>query len=863
MTHRRRIALDVCLIGLLAASAPRDAAAAVALYVSADGNDTWSGRLPDPNAARDDGPFATLPRARDAVRALLAEQGGKPSEPITVYLRGGVHALGEPLTFTPVDSGTADAPITYRAFNNERAVVSGGERITNWKRGDGELWQAELPEVANGTWDFRTLRVGNDWAIRARYPNCDANDPIRGGWLFAQWWGPDWQRGLFDVAVTGARQPGDWLAWEIEAPVDRTFYVWLRYAYLGGPTWPETMDNRTTLQIDDEDPVPLQHLPKTDPDNPFRWSLAAEMPIGAGPHKLVWKNVKGGPINLDAICLTDDPNWDPGHAIRVRGWWGEYEVVATEPGTGVLIIQAEACTAKHGRTIDVPKATLPGTRNRIPARPEDIPNYLNWDGAEIHIFPAFGWTNEILPLKLIRHDINSYMVICDRDIRPGNRYFIENVLEALDSPGEWHLSKDRGVLRYWPAAPGFPDVEVRAPRVDRLFVLKGDLFARKYVEHIRFEDLTFTDADYGASGSYSSSDAAIWLSTARHCRIAHCTFDTLAGHAVRLENRSTRNAIVRNTMRNLGQGGVIMLGAVGTQPTENLVAANDIHDIGRFIKHVAGVYCTTGSGNRIAHNRIHRSPRYGISLKSYSRDSYSHDNIVEYNEIIDTNLETNDSGAIETLGRDRQLSGNVIRYNVIRNTGGLGVTSDNEFLWPYFTWGIYLDDYSSGTTVTGNVVVDSVIGAICIHGGKANVFENNVFVDGLERQITLQPRDDFMTGNVFRRNIVKYDDPATLLWFSWPHTWKPNRLSECDRNLYWCTEEDVRDIARPITPAGSFKQWQKVGFDRNSLVADPKFKAPAEHDYRLADDSPAAEVGFKPIPFDRIGPAGYQEPDPD
>jgi hypothetical protein len=33
------------------------------LYVAQNGNDTWSGRLPEANAARTDGLFATLARA--------------------------------------------------------------------------------------------------------------------------------------------------------------------------------------------------------------------------------------------------------------------------------------------------------------------------------------------------------------------------------------------------------------------------------------------------------------------------------------------------------------------------------------------------------------------------------------------------------------------------------------------------------------------------------------------------------------------------------------------------------------------------------------------------------------------------------
>ena len=37
-------------------------------YVASDGDDGWSGTRPEPDATHADGPFATLTRARDAVR---------------------------------------------------------------------------------------------------------------------------------------------------------------------------------------------------------------------------------------------------------------------------------------------------------------------------------------------------------------------------------------------------------------------------------------------------------------------------------------------------------------------------------------------------------------------------------------------------------------------------------------------------------------------------------------------------------------------------------------------------------------------------------------------------------------------------
>jgi hypothetical protein len=121
-------------------------------YVSTEGNDAWSGKLAEPNSAKNDGPFATLARARDAIRSLHA---GKPlHKPVTVYVRGGVYTLSAPLVFLPEDSGAAKYPVTYAAYPGEKVVLSGGRTITGWKKaaargreGRPELWTAHIPGV--------------------------------------------------------------------------------------------------------------------------------------------------------------------------------------------------------------------------------------------------------------------------------------------------------------------------------------------------------------------------------------------------------------------------------------------------------------------------------------------------------------------------------------------------------------------------------------------------------------------------------------------------------------------------------------------------------------------------------------------
>ena len=57
----------------------------------------------------------------------------------------------------------------------------------------------------------------------------------------------------------------------------------------------------------------------------------------------------------------------------------------------------------------------------------------------------------------------------------------------------------------------------------------------------------------------------------------------------------------------------------------------------------------------------------------------------------------------------------------------------------------------------------------------------------------------------------------------------------------------------------TMKEWQALGFDQNSLVANPGFKDPKSGDFALADDSPALALGFIPIDLSDLGPRSEDE----
>lgn len=104
-------------------------------YVAPAGLDTNPGTIQKP--------FATIVRARDEVRRLIAT-GLKES--VTVFVRGGTYTLTEAIVFGIQDSGTGQHTITYAAYQNEQPVFSAGVKIRVWARLRNP--PPELPEVA-------------------------------------------------------------------------------------------------------------------------------------------------------------------------------------------------------------------------------------------------------------------------------------------------------------------------------------------------------------------------------------------------------------------------------------------------------------------------------------------------------------------------------------------------------------------------------------------------------------------------------------------------------------------------------------------------------------------------------------------
>jgi len=152
---------------LLSLCAPASAEARPAkIFVAANGSDTNPGTL--------EKPFATLQRAQQEARTAVGR------EAVTVFLREGTHYLSETLVFSAEDSGTKVAPVVYRAYQKEQAVISGGVRLKDLKWGpykDGIMQATVLAGFATDQ-----LFVNGQRQPMARYPNFDPKERHFNGW---------------------------------------------------------------------------------------------------------------------------------------------------------------------------------------------------------------------------------------------------------------------------------------------------------------------------------------------------------------------------------------------------------------------------------------------------------------------------------------------------------------------------------------------------------------------------------------------------------------------------------------------------------------------------------------------------------
>lgn len=420
-------------------------------------------------------------------------------------------------------------------------------------------------------------------------------------------------------------------------------------------------------------------------------------------------------------------------------------------------------------------------------------------------------------------------------MRAGQRYFYYNVLEELDTPGEWYLDRATGKLYLLPPGPlGNASVQ--------LSLLDEPMIVLDHTSHVVLSNLTFE----AARGD------GIRISDGTANTVEGCTLQLLGGKAIVVGEATpegahggTQNQVRGCHIRATGRGGIVLGG--GDRRTlaraRNEAIGNEIHDYSRLQATYSPAVEIGGVGNRAAHNHIYDAPHVAILFRG-------NDHLIEFNEINDVVKQTNDAGAIYA-GRDWTSRGTVIRYNFLHNIVGSGGT--------YFAAGIYLDDVFCGTTVFGNIFYDVNL-ALLVGGGRDNGIANNLILS-CDRSLYLDDRGLGWAATYIRPGggWGIYETLATVPskeepWRSrYPHLATITEDAPAYPKYNVFQYNALYDVS-PLQVAAAASTYGTI--DHNlTLGADPGVVEIVDGHVRLVgDDRIAAQLpGYQPIPMDEIG----------
>lgn len=420
-----------------------------------------------------------------------------------------------------------------------------------------------------------------------------------------------------------------------------------------------------------------------------------------------------------------------------------------------------------------------------------------------------------------------------RGFNANRPFHVFNAFSELDVPGEWVFDRTRRRLYLLPVA----DV-VRTPPVlgTTPYLVKGT-----NVAHVVFDGLAFR---------YCRRDA-LRFDACRAVTVRASTFAHTGAWGVTVQGGADCR-VEGCDLTDLGEGGVRLAGGdwATRTPARHVADNNHISYYGEVIPSYRPGVSLSGVGNRCTHNLIHHTRHQAVWFNG-------NDHVIGFNVIHDTCLYNDDAGAIYCCQRDFTKRGTVIAFNLVHATG--------KRPYPTNVHGIYLDDWSSGTIVCGNILNGATFG-LHFGGGQATVATNNLVVS-CERWCHLGTR---RWPQHFPNGVIGADSPLyrklaenAALWETaawkgaYPHLLDPLAIEDkvlahdpiacvLANNLFWACAPVQLPPFREILPYLTVT-------NNVACTNDPGFVDYAHMDFNLKPGSPAWRLLGGNSRFDEMG----------
>lgn len=275
-------------------------------------------------------------------------------------------------------------------------------------------------------------------------------------------------------------------------------------------------------------------------------------------------------------------------------WVGnERRYRARTPGVGANLFRV----TQRPLTTSTNFGTQNGPEDRFVFAPGQLKQ--TWTNiADIEVVLLHFWVDTHLPVaaiseaeRLVTFAKKSRLRFTDDYSQRGARFYVENVREALDEPGEWYLDRN-GVLTYFPR-PGedMTKVEVIAPRLTELVRFEGDPAAGRLGQHIALRSLTFAHNAWSPPRGESQVPrqqaanfvpGALRARGARFLTIENCRIAHYGSYGVEIGEGCSQIRVAGCTFVDGAAGGVKINGgdaesALWQRTGANVIADNHIH----------------------------------------------------------------------------------------------------------------------------------------------------------------------------------------------------------------------------------------------------------------------------------------------
>ena len=471
-----------------------------------------------------------------------------------------------------------------------------------------------------------------------------------------------------------------------------------------------------------------------------------------------------------------------------------------------------------------------------------------------------------------------YGVAFGRDFQ---HYVAYNILDELDSPGEWYVDRKSGMLYFWPPAA----IDKSSIMVS---ILEDPIISLEGASYVTIRDLTVeagrgigiymergannliagcTVRNVGTSGIFMGQGAEQTFPFVTHDDYEGVPVSrrigNLQGHIYKYtawdRNAGSNHGILSCDVYNTGSGGIYLSGGSKRKliAGNNYVENSKVHNYNRRNKFLWSGINIDGCGNRISHCEIFNSEWQGIYV-------HGNEHLFEYNNIHHVTLNSDDTSPWY-IGRDPSDRGNIVRYNYFHHCGN----PDR------MNMGIYCDDSSTDVLVFGNVFykMNTKHGILFTNTGWDLKMKNNIVIEPISH-----------TAEISAHYYTWYSGGGPTM-FGEDGLLRRRLLTNVNitESPYAEKYPELLDYLNPIVDG---KEWEGMRARRNVLFGnlivggpenplhlvggehaqgddvnnfrtdkDPGFVDYINENFNLRTDSEVFTKipGFEPVPFDKMG----------